>query len=82
MIKAASCKKCEKSYVNTPRVKHLDYWEDFAQESAPSAAPKSQSAPPARMYVVHVNTEVGSAKVKQLRIVDNNEIIREDTSDM
>ena len=36
----------------------------------------------ARMYVVHVNTEVGSAKVKQLRIVDNNEIIREDTSDM
>lgn len=37
---------------------------------------------PARMYVVHVNTEVGSAKVKQLRIVDNNEIIREDTSDM
>lgn len=33
---------------------------------------------PARMYVVHVNPEVGSAKVKQLRIVDNNEIIRED----
>ena len=37
---------------------------------------------PARMYVVHVNTEVESAKVKQLRMVDNNEIIREDTSDM
>ena len=37
---------------------------------------------PARMNIVHVNTEAGSAKVKQLRIVDNNEIIREDTSDM
>ena len=37
---------------------------------------------PARMYVVHVNTEVESAKVKQLKMVDNNEIIREDTSDM
>lgn len=37
---------------------------------------------PARMNIVHVNTEAGSSKVKQLRMVDNNEIIREDTSDM
>jgi hypothetical protein len=44
VIKDATCKKCEKSLANTPRVNHLDFWEDFAQESALSAAPKSQSA--------------------------------------
>lgn len=42
-IKDVTCKKCEKSLANTPRVKHLDFWEDFAQEIAPTAAPKSQS---------------------------------------
>lgn len=35
-----------------------------------------------RFYPARLSTEAGSAKVKQLRIVDNNEIIREDTSDM
>ena len=39
VIKTASCKKCEKSYVNTPRVNHLDFWEDFTQESAFSVYP-------------------------------------------
>jgi len=37
---------------------------------------------PAGPYPAHLSTEAESAKVKQLRIVDNNEIIREDTSDM
>ena len=63
VIKAASCKKCEKSYVNTPRVNLLDFWEEFALESAISAYPQSRRLY-AGLYLARVSKEAESSKVK------------------
>ncbi len=62
-IKDATCKKCEKSLANTPRVNLLDFWGDFAHECAISAYPQCRRLY-AGLYLAHVSTKARSVKVK------------------